>query len=91
MFAKGSRYLDAGTYTVPGPTAATVTATRLPLPTNPPVRGWHPVTEGQRLDLIAYQYLKDPTAFWMLCDANGSPAPGALAVHPLVAVPATPS
>jgi hypothetical protein len=91
VFTKGSRYLNAGTYSVPGPTGATVTVTRLPLPTVRPVRGWHPVTDGQRLDLIAYQYLKDPTAFWMLCDANGTPAPSALAAHPLVAIPATPN
>jgi hypothetical protein len=31
----------------------------------------HTVTEGERLDNLAAQYLGDPEQFWRLCDANG--------------------
>jgi hypothetical protein len=30
----------------------------------------HTVTEGERLDNIANQYLGDPERFWQICDAN---------------------
>jgi hypothetical protein len=35
----------------------------------------HPVTQGDRLDLITARYLGDPTQFWRVCDAN-------LVLHP---------
>jgi len=30
----------------------------------------HTVTEGDRIDNITTRYLGDPTAFWLICDAN---------------------
>jgi nucleoid-associated protein YgaU len=30
----------------------------------------HVVCQGDRLDLIAFQYYKDPERFWRICDAN---------------------
>lgn len=38
----------------------------------------HTVTEGERLDHIAYQYLGDPERFWQLCDANNALHPDEL-------------
>jgi hypothetical protein len=35
----------------------------------------HPVTRGDRLDVIVARYLGDPTQFWRVCDAN-------LVIHP---------
>src|SRR3712207_3303313 len=35
----------------------------------------HTVTEGERLDHIAYQYLGDPERYWQLCDANNAVDP----------------
>jgi hypothetical protein len=35
----------------------------------------HVVTEGERLDNIAAQYLGDPEQFWRLCDANNAVRP----------------
>lgn len=87
MFFPGSRYQNAGTYQVPGPNGALVTVTVLPLPTTRPIAGWFPVTNGERLDLVAYRFLSDPTATWVLCDTNDSVVPDALAVHPTVAIP----
>jgi hypothetical protein len=42
-----------------------------------------------RLDLLAYQYLDDATAFWLICDANNAMVAGTLAARPLIAIPAT--
>ena len=38
----------------------------------------HTVTEGDRLDNMAAQYLGDPEQFWRICDANGAMRPGEL-------------
>jgi hypothetical protein len=35
----------------------------------------HPVTAGERLDLIAAAELGDPEAFWRICDANDAMRP----------------
>jgi len=35
----------------------------------------HTVTQGERLDQIAAQYLGDPEQFWRICDANGALRP----------------
>lgn len=35
----------------------------------------HIVSEGERLDLIAHQYLGDPEQFWRIADANGAVRP----------------
>jgi hypothetical protein len=87
MFFPGSRYQNAGTYQVTGPNGSPVTATVLPLPTARTIAGWYPVVAGERLDLVAYQFLSDPTATWVLCDTNGSVVPDALAAHTTVAIP----
>ena len=35
----------------------------------------HVVSEGERLDLIAHEYLGDPEQFWRIADANGAMRP----------------
>ncbi|MBX3251050.1 MAG: hypothetical protein KF901_27985 [Myxococcales bacterium] len=55
----------------------------LPTPIEPPA-GTTPVArirrgEGQRLDHLAAAYLRDPTGFWRLCEANDAMLPDALA------------
>ncbi len=35
----------------------------------------HTVTQGDRLDNLAAQYLGDPEQFWRICDANGAMRP----------------
>jgi hypothetical protein len=87
MFFNGSRYQNLPTYTVKTPAGVTVTATTLPLPSTPEVRGFHRRLQGQRLDLIANFYLTDATAFWQLCNTSGTISPDALAVRDLVGVP----
>lgn len=87
MFFPGSRYQTAGTYSVTLPNGKTVRVTKLPLPRQTPLLGYHRRLDGQRLDLIANRYLKDPTAFWQLCDANDAIVPDALAARDLIGIP----
>jgi hypothetical protein len=35
----------------------------------------HTVSEGERLDHLAAEYLGDPEQFWRICDANNAIAP----------------
>lgn len=87
MFFPGSRYIKLTTYQVRKPDGIVITVTRLPMPGNPPLLGFHPRQTGQRLDLIASHFLNDATTFWQLCDANNSVVPDGLAVHNLIAIP----
>ncbi len=88
MFSPGSRYLSAGQpYQVTLPDGSQVLATPLPLRTRPDVQGYHPLGSTDRLDLLAFRYLDDATAFWQLCDANNAMVAGTLAARPLIAIP----
>jgi hypothetical protein len=83
----GSRYQNSGTTLVTQPDGTRIPSLKIPLPRPPAVQGFVRRQTGQRLDLIANQYLNDPTAFWRLCDANNSMAPDALANSTLVGIP----
>ncbi len=87
MFRPGSRYADAGTYGVTLPDGSVVLVTRTPLRASRSPIGWHRRTDGERLDIIAYQFLKDATKTWELCDTNDAMAPDALAAHDLIGIP----
>jgi hypothetical protein len=52
------------------------------------VTGYHQRRDGERLDLIAAQYLTDATATWRLCDANNSMVPDALGARSFIGIPA---
>ena len=88
MFAAGSRYLGAGpAYPVTLPDGRKVLATPLPLPQPGQVLGYHPPSSTDRLDLLAFRYLNDATAFWRICDTNNAMVAGTLITRPLVAIP----
>jgi hypothetical protein len=91
MFTTNSRYYSLATYTVTLPNGAVVTATRSALPNPLALAGYHRRVAGDRLDLLAARYLKDPTLFWQLCDSNNAPAPDALAASDLVGIPNGPN
>ncbi len=88
MFAPGSRYTAAGTSVLTGPDGSQIAVLILPLPTTPAVTGYHQRRDGERLDLIAAQYLTDATATWRLCDANNSMVPDALGARSFIGIPA---
>jgi hypothetical protein len=91
MFFPGSRYANAGTYQVTAPDGTTVTATKLPLPAGSGLLGWYKRSAGERLDLLAANFLGDPTAAWALGWTNGAVSLDALAAREYLMIPpATP-
>jgi hypothetical protein len=42
----------------------------------------HTVGQGDRLDVIAYQYYSDPEQFWRICDGNNALRPDDLTQNP---------
>jgi hypothetical protein len=42
----------------------------------------HLVAQGDRLDLIAYRFYRDPEQFWRICDANLALRPEDLVAKP---------
>ncbi len=87
MFSARSRYLGVVVDPVELDDGRSVVAVRFPMRHRPEVEGYHRRLQDQRLDHIAAHYLKDPTAFWRLCDANETISPGALAAREVVGVP----
>lgn len=91
MFTSDSRYAGQATHTVTLNTATLAGATQVtavvpPLPQQVPLAGY--AQGGERLDLVAVQYLNAPSGFWRLCDANNAMLAGALAARPLIGIPA---
>jgi hypothetical protein len=87
MFTPDSRYASSATYTATLPSGATVSAVVPPLPKPVPLAGYHQRSGGDRLDLVATQYLNAPRGFWRLCDANNAMVAGALAARALIGIP----
>jgi hypothetical protein len=88
MFASNSRYASLNPYTVTLSNGQVVKATRVWIsPSQLPLAGYHTRVQGDRLDNIAARYLKDPTLFWQLCDANGTPVAASLEARPLIGIP----
>jgi hypothetical protein len=87
VFASDSRYAGQPTYTVMLPGGTQVTAVVPPLPPAVPLAGYAQPPAGERLDLVAVQYLNRPYGFWRLCDANNAMLAGALVARPLIGIP----
>jgi hypothetical protein len=88
MFAQDSRYANQTTYSVTLADGTVAVAVRLPQsPSALGLAGFHVRASGDRLDQLAARYLTDATLFWMLCDANGTPAAAALESRPLIGIP----
>ena len=87
MFDRTSRYVNQPVITVTLPDGRQGSAVTIPLPRSELSAGNHRQCSGDRLDLLAARYLNEPTAFWRLCDLNGTRIAAALEVRPLVAIP----
>jgi nucleoid-associated protein YgaU len=48
---------------------------------------FHLVVDGDRVDLLAYQYLGDPTHWWVICDVNDLAFPLDLPVGATLRIP----
>lgn len=86
-FPPDSRYCGIGTLQYSAPNGQTIPylARRfVPQPGAPNYStvAKHSVRQGDRLDLIAANYLGDPLMFWLLCDANGAIRPDELTATP---------
>jgi nucleoid-associated protein YgaU len=70
VFARGSRYekvVDAVYEPAPGQSIPFKRLRIFPLPA---ALQAYTVTRGDRLDLIAYRFYRDPQQFWRIADAN---------------------
>jgi hypothetical protein len=77
-FPPSSRYHGIATATLVTPEGQCLVYLRrrfIPLPEQFAVLQEHTVSDGDRLDNLAAQYLGDPEQFWRLCDANGALRP----------------
>jgi hypothetical protein len=86
-FPTDSRYYGSATlqYTAPNGQSLTYLARRIvPQPGAPNFAtiATHTVTQADRLDLLAANYLGDPLMFWLICDANGAIRPNTLVETP---------
>ena len=78
LFPPTSRYHGIDTATLETAEGKTIVYLRrrfLPPPERFAVLQEHMVTQGDRLDNVANQYLGDPEMFWRLCDANAAMQP----------------
>jgi hypothetical protein len=81
MFAVTSRYYGIATASIERPNGEQINYVRrrfVAAPEQFALLQEHAVTEGERLDQIAAQYLGDPEQFWRICDANGAIRPDEL-------------
>ena len=81
FFAPTSRYHGLETATITGPDGQPITYVRrrlVPPPENFATLQEHNVSQGDRLDNLAAQYLGDSEQFWRLCDANNAIRPDEL-------------
>jgi hypothetical protein len=76
MFARGSRYerVPDAVWTDPAGREIRYKRLRLVPPPGPAVQV-HLVARGDRLDLIAFRFYRDPEQFWRLCDGNSAMRP----------------
>jgi hypothetical protein len=88
VFTSDSRYAGQPAYTVTRPDGTQVTAVVPPLPHAMPLAGYAQPPSGERLDLVAVQYLNAPSGFWRLSDANNAMLAGSLVARMLIGIPA---
>ena len=78
MFSLTSRYYGTKTSEFVTPDAKRIVYLRrrfCPAPERFELLFEHTVSEGERLDHLAAEYLGDPEQFWRICDANNAIAP----------------
>jgi hypothetical protein len=78
VFPPTSRYHGIKTATLEGSNGQPIAYLRrrfVPPPERFALLQEYTVTQGDRLDNLAAQFLGDPEQFWQLCDANGAIRP----------------
>jgi hypothetical protein len=75
MFTRTSRYASVADAIYKDPSGRQITYKLLRItPVTTPMTT-HAVAQGDRLDLLSYQYYGDPEQFWRICDANNAQRP----------------
>lgn len=87
MFTPDSRYAAQPMYTASLPDGRQVPVVVPPARSPAPIVGYSQSPRGERLDIVAVQYLNAPTGFWRLCDANNAMLAGALSARTQIGVP----
>jgi len=89
MFDPDSRYSKLKPLTVQGPnrTPVQIVPVRFISPAPPVIS--RRIRQGDRPDLLAYEFYKEPQLFWRIADANEVMRPGELVANPgdLIGVP----
>jgi nucleoid-associated protein YgaU len=78
MFFKGSRYETVADALYQSPKGRQIAYKRLRLLPDPTVLQTRTVAAGDRLDLIAFDFYRDPEQYWRICDANRAMRPNEL-------------
>ena len=78
MFFKGSRYERVKDAEFTDTSGGVIKYKRIRFIPETPVIQRHTVVQGERLDLIAEKYYRDPELFWRICDANTAMLPDEL-------------
>ena len=87
MFDEKSRYANAKQKVMKDRRDRLVTVVGIPEPPQQSILGFHLMKQGQRLDHLSYQYLKDAPGWWRICEANETMLPEALSEAKQVAIP----
>lgn len=78
MFFKGSRYERVATHDIKDTRDRVIIYKRIRFIPDTPAIQQHTVVQGERLDLIAHRYYRDPELFWRICDSNKAMLPDEL-------------
>lgn len=70
MIFKGSRYEKTGVYQVTGPKGQPVTVLKIRLIQPTPAGYLHTFRDGERLDILAFNFYRNAEEFWLIADAN---------------------
>jgi cupin superfamily acireductone dioxygenase involved in methionine salvage len=69
MIFKGSRYQNVASYQV-NLNGRTVSALKIRFLSPAPAGFYHTFTAGERLDILAYRFYRNPEKWWLIADAN---------------------
>ena len=72
MFVKGSRYEAVDDCELTDDQGRILRYKNVRFIPDTEARFSHLLSQGERLDHLAYRYYRDPERFWRICDANGT-------------------
>ena len=88
MFDSKSRYAGLETYNVPDHRGRQVAVVPVPPRPDQSLLGIHVLRQGERLDLLAQNYLDNAAGFWRICEINEVMLAEALTEQREISIPA---